>query len=90
MSAMGQKQTFRLVLSDVRFTPKSGHQLSALGCPLCAKSRHYESSLLDDLVRLGRKIRGHLDAERFGDLEVDDEFKFGGLGPPPSPPVSRP
>ena len=25
---------------DVRFTPKSGHWLSALGCPLCAKSRH--------------------------------------------------
>jgi hypothetical protein len=63
------------VLSDVRFVPKADIT---------------ESSLLDDLVRLGRKIRGHLDAERFGDLEVDDEFKFGGLGPPPSPPVSRP
>jgi hypothetical protein len=25
--------------SDVRFTPKSGHWLSPLGCPLCAKSR---------------------------------------------------
>jgi hypothetical protein len=24
----------------IRFTPKSGHQLSALECPLCAKSRH--------------------------------------------------
>src|SRR5215469_3443670 len=24
---------------NVRFTPKSGHQLSALGCLLCAKSR---------------------------------------------------
>jgi hypothetical protein len=23
---------------NVRFTPESGHQLSALGCPLCAKS----------------------------------------------------
>jgi hypothetical protein len=28
------------VLSDVRFTPKIGHWLSATGCPLCAKSRH--------------------------------------------------
>src|SRR5262249_8797876 len=25
---------------DVRFTPESGHWLSASGCPLCAKSRH--------------------------------------------------
>src|SRR5262245_28277695 len=25
---------------DVRFTPKSGHHLSALGCPLCANSGH--------------------------------------------------
>src|SRR5262249_24867922 len=25
---------------DVRFSPKSGHQLSALGRPLCAKCRH--------------------------------------------------
>src|SRR5690242_2565168 len=27
-------------ICDVRFTPKSGHQLSARRCPLCAKSRH--------------------------------------------------
>ena len=26
---------------DVRFTPKSRHWLSVLGCPLCAKSGHY-------------------------------------------------
>jgi hypothetical protein len=26
---------------DVRFTAESGHQLSALGCPLSAKSGHY-------------------------------------------------
>src|SRR5689334_12158574 len=25
---------------DVRFTPKSGHQLRAVVCPLCAKSGH--------------------------------------------------
>jgi len=24
--------------ADVRFTPESRHQLSAVGCPLCAKS----------------------------------------------------
>jgi hypothetical protein len=26
---------------DVRFTPKSGHCLSASGCPLSAKRRHF-------------------------------------------------
>jgi|SRR6516162_10777969 len=26
--------------TDVRFTPKSGHHLNALGCPLSAKSGH--------------------------------------------------
>jgi hypothetical protein len=26
----------------VRFTPKSGHSLSVLECPLCAKSRHMQ------------------------------------------------
>src|SRR6516165_1148158 len=36
MSRLGQNRT----LWDVRFTPKSGHWLSVLGCPLCAKSRH--------------------------------------------------
>jgi len=27
-------------LSNVRFTPNSGHRLNALGCPLCANNRH--------------------------------------------------
>jgi hypothetical protein len=31
-------------LRNVRFTPKSGHQFSALGCPPCAKSRHSNPS----------------------------------------------
>ena len=39
--------------SNVRFTPKSGHSSSVLGCPLCAKSRHsalrYRTSLFDHL-----------------------------------------
>jgi hypothetical protein len=34
---------------NVRFTPESGHQLSALGCPLCAKSGRW-SHLFDHLV----------------------------------------
>ena len=30
----------------VRFTPESGHWLSVLGCPLCAKSRHRSKELV--------------------------------------------
>ena len=40
--AAGQGQVAKggTLWHDVRFTPKSGHRMSALGCPLCAKSRH--------------------------------------------------
>jgi hypothetical protein len=41
--------------------------------------------LFDDLVRLRRQIRRHLDAERLGGLEVDDELKFAGLHTGKSP-----
>src|SRR6516225_9121460 len=41
MSALGQKADILGGLCDVRFTPESGHQVSALGCPLCAKSGHW-------------------------------------------------
>jgi hypothetical protein len=37
------------------------------------------AGLFDDLVRLGREIRRHLDAERFGGLEIDDELELSGL-----------
>jgi len=36
----GSKADIPACAINVRFTPKSGHQLSALRCPLCAKSRH--------------------------------------------------
>ena len=38
MYEMGQKQTSRPQSTDVRFTPESGHRLSALRCPLWARS----------------------------------------------------
>ena len=38
MSALGQKRTSEQVGHHVRFTPKSGHWISASKCPLCAKS----------------------------------------------------
>jgi hypothetical protein len=34
----GSKADIALGPRHVRFTPKSGHQLSAFRCPLCAKS----------------------------------------------------
>jgi len=36
----GSKADIGLALVHVRFTPESGHQLSALGCPLSARSGH--------------------------------------------------
>jgi len=38
MSALGPKADILEGLCDVRFTPKSGHRLSELRCPLCARS----------------------------------------------------
>jgi hypothetical protein len=35
----GSKADIEACRADVRFTPESGHQLSALGCPLSAKLR---------------------------------------------------
>jgi hypothetical protein len=41
-------------LPDVRFTPKSGHRNSVVGCPLCAisgllqRSKHHLSELPDN------------------------------------------
>jgi hypothetical protein len=42
----GSKADIEAPSPDVRFTPKSGHDLSALGCPLCAKSRHWPAHSL--------------------------------------------
>jgi hypothetical protein len=39
MSAFGSKADIAVPLTNVRFTPKSGHWNSAVKCPLCAKSR---------------------------------------------------
>jgi hypothetical protein len=36
----GSKADIPQCRADVRFTPKSGHRLCVLGCPLSAKSGH--------------------------------------------------
>ena len=64
---------------DVRFTPESGHSPTRSGCLLWAKTRHCKLFLFDDLVRLGGEAGRHLDAERLGSLEVDEELELGRL-----------
>src|SRR5262249_11093925 len=53
----GSKADIQPCLSDVCFTPNSGHWLSAVGCPLCAKSRHSGSSWDMMIVCLGRLLK---------------------------------
>src|SRR5215472_13228899 len=53
-------------------------ELSLEMSALCQK-RTLRLFLLNDLVRLGREIRRHLDAERLGGLKVDDQLKSGRL-----------
>jgi len=36
----GSKADMAAIPNDVRFTPKSGHWQTTVGCPVCAKSRH--------------------------------------------------
>jgi hypothetical protein len=52
---------------DVRFTSKSGHCRAALGCPLCAKSRHAgyfgSSSLAAQRIAGSVKARLRLDPD---------------------------
>jgi hypothetical protein len=73
----GSKADIGLPSVDVRFTPKSGHQLSALGCPLCANRRH--RGLFDHLIGATDQWQRHCDTQVFGGLEVDDQFDFRGL-----------
>jgi hypothetical protein len=40
MSALGHNQTWRPEIS-MSATSESGHCLAKVGCPLCAKSRHW-------------------------------------------------
>jgi hypothetical protein len=70
-------------LSDVRFTPKSGHRLAGLGCPLCAKTGlnalQVMDGLLEQLVSAAGKRQRDSDAERLGGLQVDIHFDLGHL-----------
>jgi hypothetical protein len=55
---------------------KSRHVRCNEGCPLSAISGH---QLIQSLRRHERPARRNGEAEQLGRLEVDDQFKFGGL-----------
>ena len=60
---------------NVRFTPKSRHQLRAVGCPLSAKSglmRRSNLSLFDHLVGNREHLCWYCKMQRSGGLSVDD------------------
>jgi hypothetical protein len=65
----GSEADIGLAVVDVRFTPKSGHCRTTLGCPLCAKSglmHRSNLSLFDHLVGCGEQCLRDGQAERFG------------------------
>src|SRR6516165_12668600 len=63
---------------NVCFTPESGHWNPTVRCPLSAKSRHWLGSL-DHLVGKLLELCGHLEAQSFSGLQIDDQLEFGRL-----------
>jgi hypothetical protein len=65
---------------DVRFTPESGHCRPIVGCPLCAKSRHYdchaEVLAFEGLIHLGA-ITAYLTRIKYVDLQKCYRVKLG-------------
>ena len=75
MSALGQKQTFRDVLSHVCFTPESGHSAERAVCPLRANSGH----LFDYFIRTSNEWRWNNEPKCLRSLEIDDQLDFARL-----------
>jgi len=49
----GSKADIEAPSPDVRFTPKSGHRETTLGCPLCARSGH-DTEMVDNLFSVSQ------------------------------------
>src|SRR5262249_41898113 len=65
--------------SRSRVTPKSGHQVSAPGCLLCAKSGHMHRNKerpIRSPRRPAKKRERNCEAQCFGSLLVDHKLKF--------------
>jgi hypothetical protein len=69
------------LLSDVRFTSRSGHRTAIPACPLSAKSGLTQCSrfLFDHLIGAQHEPRRDLVIDRLRGLEINDQFKSGGL-----------
>jgi hypothetical protein len=65
----GSKADIAPVKCDVRFTPKSGHCRTTLGCPLCAKSRHTPPYICNLIPENARSERGIVRESRISLLE---------------------
>jgi hypothetical protein len=66
--------------SDVRYSLKSGHWLSELGCLLCATCGLVQCNndkLFDHLVRPDEQDRRDFDIERSGCPQVDHQIEPG-------------
>src|SRR5215469_675718 len=72
----GLNSIAQLDLSDVRFTPKSGHRLSASRCRLCANSGH-PALLFDHLVGTRKERWRYGETKRFGGFQVNHQFELG-------------
>ena len=82
MSASGSQADKASSRSYVRFTPESGQTGDIADCPLCAKKATFalqQIFLLDHLVGAGEQRRRHVDAERLGGRQIDDELELGRL-----------
>ena len=64
-------------VSNVRFTPNSGHWLNGSGCPLCAKSRHsalrHRPALFDHFVGASEQRGRYGEPKSLGSGQIDDE-----------------
>src|SRR5262245_24831859 len=92
MSALGQQQTKRHQAAPSALPPKADIASFASICPLCAKSglthRSQIGRSFGHLVGAEQCRRRHVEAERLGDLEIENKLKFccpldwkiGGIG----------
>ena len=83
MSQLGPTSAVSGFLRHGCSTPETGHWLARLARQKSARSRHnaaqQTTNLLDHLVGGYEQAGWHCEAKRLGGLEIDHEFKLGGL-----------
>src|SRR5262249_15581331 len=73
----GSKADIAAFPTNVRFTPKSRHCGAALACLLLPKADI--SPLFDHVVGKLLELCGHLEAQSFSGLQIDNQLEFGRL-----------